>query len=98
MRYYRNIIPVLVLSGLLFSHTAQALTIEPPLPNDCRAAEEAKDPDTKVNLYTRCLDGSNEYDRKLEAYQRNNMYFHRANALFELHRYAEALADYNLVI
>ncbi len=98
MRYYRKIVPVLVLSGLLFSQTAQALTIEPPLPSDCKAAEEATDPNTKVSLYTRCLDGSNEYDRKLEAYQRNNMYFHRANALFELHRYAEALADYNRFI
>lgn len=98
MRYYKKFIPSLVMAVLLLSQTAQALTIEPPLPNDCKAAEEATDPDTKVNLYTRCLDRSNEYDRKLAAYQRNNMHFHRANALFELHRYAEALADYNRFI
>jgi len=98
MRCREIIIPALVLAGLLFSQVAQALTMEPPLPSDCAAAEKATDPQTKVNLYTRCLDATDKYDRPLEAYQRNNMYFHRANALFELHRYAEALADYDRFI
>ncbi len=98
MRCREIIIPALVLAGLLFSQVAQALTMEPPLPSDCEAAEKATDPQTKVNLYTRCLDATDKYDRPLEAYQRNNMYFHRANALFELHRYAEALADYDRFI
>ncbi len=95
MRCRGIIIPALVLAGLLFSQVAQALTMEPPLPNDCAEAEKATDPQTKVNLYTRCLDATDKYDRPLEAYQRNNIYFHRANALFELQRYAEALADYD---
>jgi tetratricopeptide (TPR) repeat protein len=98
MRCRGKIIPSLVLACLLFSQIAQALTMDPPLPNDCVAAEKAADPQTKVSLYTRCLDGNDKYGRPLEAYQRNNMYFHRANALFELHRYAEALADYNRFI
>jgi len=86
------------LAGLLFSQAAQALTMEPPLPGDCAAAEKAADPQVKVSLYTRCLDGNDKHGRSLEAYQRTNMHFHRANALFELHRYAEALVDYDLVI
>jgi len=98
MRCREIIIPALVLAGLLFSQVAHALTMEPPLPSDCATAEKATDPETKVNLYTRCLNATDKYDRPLEAYQRNNMYFHRANALFELHRYAEALADYDRFI
>jgi tetratricopeptide (TPR) repeat protein len=98
MRCRGKIIPALVLAGLLFSQVVQALTMEPPLPRDCAEAEKAADPQTKVSLYTRCLDGDDKHDKPLEAYQRNNMYFHRANALFELRRYAEALADYDRFI
>jgi len=98
MRHHGKIIPSLVLACLLCSQIAQALTMEPPLPSDCATAEKAMDLQTKVSLYTRCLDGNDKSDRPLEAYQRNNMYFHRANALFELHRYAEALADYDRFI
>jgi tetratricopeptide (TPR) repeat protein len=98
MRCRGKIFPVLVLAGLLFSQVAQALTMEPPLPPDCQEAKKAEDPQTKVSLYTRCLDGDNEYHRPLEDYQRDNMHFHRANALFELHRYAEALVDYDRFI
>jgi tetratricopeptide (TPR) repeat protein len=91
-------VPVLVLMALLFAQTIQALTIEPPLPGDCARAEKETDPEAKVRLYTRCLDHKDAYDRPLESYQREAMYFHRANALFELQRYAEALSDYDLVI
>jgi tetratricopeptide (TPR) repeat protein len=99
MRYRNKIIPVLILAGLLFSQVAQALTMEPPLPPDCAKAEKAEDPQAKVSLYTLCLDGVDaSSDIQLHEYQRNNMYFHRANALFELHRYAEALVDYDRFI
>ena len=35
-----NILAALVLAGLLFPHSAQALTMEPPLPGDCAEAEK----------------------------------------------------------
>ena len=98
MRCRGKFFPALVLAGLLFSQVAQALDIEPPLPSDCAEAEKATDQQTKVSLYTRCLEGNDKYGRSLEAYQRDNMYFHRANALFELRRYAEALVDYDRFI
>jgi tetratricopeptide (TPR) repeat protein len=98
MRYRGKLVLVLALAGLLFSQVVQALTMEPPLPAACAQAEKAADPEAKVSLYTRCLDGSDKHDRPLEAYQRDKMYFHRANALFELRRYAEALIDYDRVI
>jgi len=79
---------------LLSAGTVRALSMLPPLPYDCRAAEETADPQAKVSLYTRCL----EYGEFYAEYQRNEIYFHRANALFELHRYAEALADYDRFI
>jgi len=98
MRCRGKLIPALVLAGLLFSQSVQALTMEPPLPADCAMAEKAADPQAKVILYTRCLDGDAKGGRSLEPYQRANMHFHRANALFELRRYAEALVDYDLFI
>lgn len=98
MRCRRIIIPALVLVGLLLSQVVQALTVEPPLPWDCAEAEKAQDPEVKVSLYTRCLDGGDKHGRSLKDYQRNTMYFHRANALFELRRYKEALADYDRFI
>jgi serine/threonine-protein kinase len=98
MRCRGKIFPALVLAGLLFSQVVQALTMEPPLPSDCKEAKKAEDPQVKVSLYTRCLDGNDKYGRSLEAYQRDNMHFHRANVLFELRRYAEALVDYDRVI
>ncbi len=98
MRCRGKIIPALVLASLLFSQVVQALNMEPPLPSDCVEAEKAADPQAKVSLYTRCLDGNDKYGRSPEAYQRDNMHFHRANALFELRRYPEALVDYDRVI
>ena len=98
MRCRGKIIPALVLAGLLFSQVAQALEIEPPLPSSCVYAKKTEDPQTKVNLYTRCLDENNEYGIQLEKYQRYEMYFLRANALFDLRRYAEALVDYDRFI
>jgi tetratricopeptide (TPR) repeat protein len=79
---------------LLAAVNVQALDKMPPLPNECREAKETADPQAKVSLYTRCL----EYGKFYAEYQRNEMYFYRANALFELRRYAEALADYNRFI
>ena len=98
MRCRGKIFAALVLASLLFSQVVQALNMEPPLPSDCAEAEKAADPQAKVSLYTRCLDGNDKYGRSLEAYQRDNMHFNRANALFELRRYAEALVDYDLFI
>lgn len=97
---YRGLVllPALVLICLMSSHVVQALTMEPPLPSDCAQAEKVEDPVAKVRLYTRCLDGDDKHGGSLQAYQRNNMHFHRANALFELRRYPEALADYDLFI
>jgi len=88
----------IALAGLMFSQVVQALNKEPPLPSDCAEAEKETDQQTKVSLYTRCLEGNDKYGISLEDYQRDNMHFHRANALFELRRYAEALADYDRVI
>jgi tetratricopeptide (TPR) repeat protein len=88
----------LVLAGLLFSQDVQALTMEPPLPSSCNEAKKAEDPQVKVNLYTRCLDEEDKSTGPLDSYQRDNMHFHRANALFELRRYAEALVDYDRFI
>ena len=94
MRCRGKIFFALVLAGLMFSQVVQALTLEPPLPPDCAEAEKTEDPQAKVSLYTRCL----KYDKFYAEYQRNEMYFHRANALFELRRYAEALVDYDRFI
>jgi tetratricopeptide (TPR) repeat protein len=89
------LLAVVAVGALLLSAvTVRAMTRVPPLPYDCRAAEETADPQTKVGLYTRCL----EYGEFYAEYQRNEIYFHRANALFELRRYAEALADYDRFI
>jgi tetratricopeptide (TPR) repeat protein len=89
------LLSVLAVSALLLLVVnVQALDKMPPLPYDCKEAKETADPQAKVNLYTRCL----EYGKFHAEYQRNEMYFYRANALFELRRYAEALADYNRFI
>lgn len=98
MRCYGKYLSAIVLAGLLFSQVVQALTMDPPLPSDCAEAEKAEDPQVKVSLYTRCLDVEDKLMGPLEAYQRDKMHFHRANALFELRRYAEALVDYNRFI
>ncbi len=98
MGCYGKIFSALVLAGLLFSQVAQALTMEPPLPSSCEDAKKTVDPQVRVSLYTRCLDGDDKYGRSLESYQRDEMHFHRANALFELRRYAEALVDYDRFI
>lgn len=98
MRCYGKYFSALVLAGLLFSQDVQALTMEPPLPSSCKEAKIALDPQAKVSLYTRCLDGDDQFGIQLEKYQRDEMHFHRANALFELRRYAEALVDYDLFI
>lgn len=79
---------------LLSAGTVRALTRRPPLPIDCKAAEKAADPKSKVSLYTRCLEHGEFY----ADYQRNEIYFHRGNALFELGLYAKALADYDRFI
>lgn len=79
---------------LLSAFSVRTLTRMPPLPFDCSAAEETADPQVKVSLFTRCLESGEFY----ADYQRNEIYFHRANALFELRRYAEALADYDRFI
>jgi tetratricopeptide (TPR) repeat protein len=88
----------LVLAGLLFPQGVQALTMEPPLPSSCNEAKIASDPQAKLSLYTRCLDGGDQFGIRLEKYQRDEMHFHRANVLFELRRYAKALIDYDLFI
>ncbi len=98
MRYHGKIFVALVLTGLLFPQGVQALTMEPPMPRSCNEAKIALDPQAKVILYTRCLDGDDQFGIRLEKYQRDEMHFYRANALFELRRYAEALADYDLFI
>ena len=93
-----KIFPVIALAGLLLSQAALALDMEPPLPSACKMAEKAADPQDKVNLYTSCLNENDEHGRRLEEYQRDKMHFHRANALFDLHRYEEALVDYDQFI
>lgn len=98
MRCRGTVLSSLALACLMFSQVAQALTMEPPLPSACAMAEKAEDPMVRVSLYTRCLEGNDKQGGSLEAYQRNNMHFQRANALFELRRYPEALADYDLFI
>ncbi len=98
MRCYGKYLSAIVLAGLLFLQDVQALTMEPPLPSSCKEAKIALDPQEKVSLYTRCLDGDDQFGIRLEKYQRDEMHFHRANALFELRRYTEALVDYNLFI
>lgn len=94
MRCRGKTFSALILGGLLFSHGVQALEIEPPLPGDCMKAEETEDLQAKVSLYTSCL----KYGEFYAEYQRDEIYFHRANALFELQRYAEALKDYDRFI
>jgi len=98
MRRHGKIFSALVLAGLLFPQGVQALTMEPPLPSSCNEAKITLDPLTKVSLYTRCLDGDDQSGIRLEKYQRDKMHFLRANALFELRRYAEALIDYDRFI
>jgi len=98
MRCHWKIFSALILAYLLFGQSAQALTMEPPLPSSCNEAKIALDPQAKASLYTRCLDVDDQFGIRLEKYQRDEMHFHRANALFELRRYAEALADYDLFI
>ena len=95
MRCHGKIFSALVLAGLLFPQGVKALTKYPPLPRDCAEAEKAEDPQVKVNLYTRCLNVEDKFREPLEGHQRDKMHFHRANALFELRRYAEALVDYD---
>lgn len=73
-------------------------SMERPLPHDCVEAEKAADPQAKVTLYTRCLDVEDKFTGPLDSYQRDNLHFHRANALFKLRRYAEALVDYDWFI
>lgn len=87
--------------GLLLAPSAWALTLLPPLPVDCKVAKEVTDPGMKVRLYTRCLDGGGiDFDTgmKMQTWQRHEVHFLRGNALFELERYREALADYDLFI
>lgn len=98
MRCHGKIFSALVLAGLLFSQGVQALTMEPPLPSSCKEAKITLDPQAKVSMYTRCLDGDDQFGIPLGKYQRDEMHFYRANALFDLRRYAEALADYDLFI
>jgi tetratricopeptide (TPR) repeat protein len=86
---------VLAVSALLLlAVNVQALTKRPPLPYQCERAKETAEPQAKVRLYTACLESGKFYAE----YQRNEIHFLRGNALFELRRYAEALADYNLFI
>jgi tetratricopeptide (TPR) repeat protein len=94
MRCRGKIFLALVLAGLLFAQVAQALDLMPPLPSDCAAAKKTEDPQAKVSLFTSCLN----YGEFYAEYQRNEMHFHRANALFQLRRYAEALIDYDRFI
>lgn len=85
----------------LSASSARALTLLPPLPVACKMANEAKEPDRKVRLYTSCLDGSgfdHETGMKMQTWQRHEMHFLRGNALFELERYWDALADYDLFV
>jgi tetratricopeptide (TPR) repeat protein len=98
MRCHGKIFSALVLAGLLFPQGMQALTMEPRLPSSCNEAKIALEPQAKVSLYTRCLDGDDQFGIRLEKYQRDEMHFYRANALFELRRYAEALIDYDVFI
>lgn len=94
MRCHGKMFSALVLAGLLFAQVAQALDLMPPLPGDCEAAKKTEDPQAQVSLFTSCL----KYGKFYAEYQRNEMHFHRANALFELRRYAEALVDYDRFI
>lgn len=81
-----------------FAGEAMAVRMLPPLPADCHAAKAASDPETKVKLYTRCIDSlevDQELSPRLRAWQRSETRFMRGNALFELRRYKAALADYD---
>lgn len=98
MRCHEKIFSVLILAALMLPQGVRALTMEPPLPSSCNEAKTAVDPQAKVSLYTRCLNGDDPSGIRLEEYQRDEMHFHRANALFELGRYADALVDYDLFI
>lgn len=96
-----KILSTLLCVFLLYVVPAHGLSLLPPLPHDCRAADESKDPQVKVDLYTRCLTSGGidfETGTKMQDWQRHEIHFKRGNALFELHRYPEALADYNLFI
>ena len=95
MRYCGEVLSVMTMVWLLCANPAEALTMEPPMPADCRAAEKAQGLQSKVDLYTNCLDRRLSSERKMEDWQRNNVYLNRADALFEMGRYAEAIADYD---
>jgi tetratricopeptide (TPR) repeat protein len=93
---------MLLVTGCLCIGTAAATSRMPPLPPECHAADEAKDPEAKVNLYTQCLSGRVSLEDLrgggMEDWQRPDIHFKRGNALFELGRYAQALEDYNFLI
>jgi tetratricopeptide (TPR) repeat protein len=96
-----KILSTLLCVFLLYAGSVHGLTLLPPLPHDCRVANESADPQVKVDLYTRCLAGSGvdfETGAKMQDWQRHEIHFKRGNALFELRRYPEALADYDLFI
>lgn len=97
------ILRVILSSALVQAGSAFALTLLPPLPPACTLADKAQDAKQKVDLYSRCLsvggDGSLQtHGIKMHEWQRRETHFKRGNALFELGRYQEALADYDLFI
>ncbi len=97
----KNIASTLLCVFLSCAGSAHGLTLLPPLPHDCRVANESADPQVRVDLYTRCLAGTGidfETGAKMQDWQRYEIHFKRGNALFELRRYPEALADYDLFI
>jgi len=93
---------MLLVVGCLYMTTASATSRMPPLPPECHAADEAKDPEAKVNLYTQCLSGRVRLEDlrggMMQDWQRPDIHFRRGNAFFELGRYTEALKDYNFLI
>lgn len=88
----------LVLVWLFYGFQTQALEILPPMPAECKAADKIQDLQTKINLYTSCLEQTNSSDRKMDDWQRKEVYLHRADALFEMGHYAEAIVDYDRYI
>lgn len=95
MRTHPWFLPALALIGLLGTGSAAALTLEPPVPPDCQAADHAQNLQVKVNLYTSCLDRPDPGGPKLRDWQRNRVHLRRADAWFEMGRFAEAIADYD---
>ena len=86
-----------VIAWLFCAGSAQALTLLPPLPSECVAANRSENADDKVRFYTLCLKGSGiDFNTgvKMQDWQRHEIHFKRGNALFQLQRYPEALADY----